>query len=176
MQLQHHQLRRKGWSGKEIKHAERILLKAARKKHPGYRFLERAVFWGLMALTLVAVFTVCLVVWPVAVLLDDITLSAILIIFGLVLGTLYTLVASDIDWLEHRHHAFAGAALATTAIVSSALIGERMQTLSRALGEPALNTWLPGLLFAFTLVLPHAGRLWLEQQTTRPQRGRRKRR
>ncbi|RME31153.1 hypothetical protein D6789_03635 [Candidatus Woesearchaeota archaeon] len=174
MRVQKERLRERGWTGKEIKHAERILLKAAQKQHPGYRFLERAVFWGLLFLTVVAVFTISLVVWIAAALLDTFTVTAVLVIFGLVLGTLYTLVASDIDWLEHHHHAFAGAALATTAIVTSSIIGTRLAIVSKVLGEPAKNTWLPGLLFACALLTPHFSRLWLERTRTTPARRRKK--
>ncbi len=164
MQRTLRKLRKKGWSGKEIRHAERIFLKAAQRKHPVYRFLERAVFWALLALTLVAVFTVNVVVWIIAPFLSTGLLTTVLVLFGLVFGSLYTIVAGDIDWLEQRHHALASALLATAAIVTSTLIGNRLAVISALAQLPPRSTVLPGIAFALALLAPHFLRTSLEAE------------
>ena len=80
MKLHHHALRAKGWSEAEIKHAQRTINRAEKKKHSVYKFLEIAVFWALLFLTALGIFIVSIVIMPLLLVLPQGFIIIILVI------------------------------------------------------------------------------------------------
>jgi len=158
MRLAHHRLRAKGWTDEEIQKAHVILDRAEGKKHLAYRFLEKAVFWGLLFLTLVSVFVTSIVIIPLLLVLPDSVILIVLALFGLIFGSLFTLVISDIEWLERRHHLVTAALLALVALSNVLLIDGR----ARSIVGDRHHTLILGLVFALVLVAPYLFHTGLE--------------
>lgn len=161
MRLDKQRLRDRGWSGHEIKKTERMLLKAERKKHPLFRWLEKAVLWLLLGVTLLAIFSVAIVIWPASITLPSGALTGILVILGLALGSLYTLVVADIEWVEHHHHIAFALLLGGAALLTVAALITRYNRLGEALGTGVHHEpWLLSFFFALSLLLPYIAHLW----------------
>ncbi len=152
MRIHHARLRAKGWSDEEIEHARGVIKQAEEAKHPAYKFLEKAVFWGLLFLTLVGSFIVSVVLLPLLLVLPDLILALLLILFGLVFGSLFVFAIQDVEWLERKHHLATLVGLATVALLNIRLIDGHTRGLS---GQPH-HTLLLGIIFALTLITPYA--------------------
>jgi len=165
MRISHEQLRAKGWSDSEIARTEDGLKRAEAQKHPAYAFLEVAVFWGLLFLSVVGIFTVSLVIVPLLLVLDNLSLALILALLGLCLGSLISLLLKDIEWATGRHHALALLLLATIGILNIRFIVNRMNALEAALSFGVDHIpWLQGAVFAVALVVPYLVKILLEQK------------
>jgi hypothetical protein len=163
MRLHRTRLHSKGWSDKEIRRAQAALERAEARKHPAYSFLEVAVFWGLLFLTVVGIFTVSVVIVPVLLVLDTVTVAFLLALLGLCLGSLFALLIQDIEWMERRHHAFNLVVLAGVAVANIWVVVAKVNSLGQALalGNPHPPLLL-GALFAAALLVPYVFHLLFE--------------
>ena len=55
----------KGWSKKEIKHAEKIIKKAEKKKHPHMKKLENSLYWFTLIIGIIGSVVVSLILIPI---------------------------------------------------------------------------------------------------------------
>ena len=149
MKLHHHTLRAKGWSEAEIKHAQKVLVRAEKKKHPVYKFLEIAVFWALLFLTAIGIFLTSIVITPLLLVLPQWLIITILVILGLCLGSLFAILIPDIEWLERKHHIFNVIFLAALAVFNIWLITRVLADIPRA------NPFILGGAFALALLTPY---------------------
>ncbi|MBR9692855.1 hypothetical protein GOV07_02880 [Candidatus Woesearchaeota archaeon] len=149
MKLHHHKLRAKGWSETEIKHAQRALNRAEKKKHPVYKFLEVAVFWALLFLTAIGIFLTSIVITPLLIVLPQWLIITILVILGLCLGSLFAILIPDIEWLERKHHIFNFIFLTVLSIFNIWLITRVLANI------PFVNPFLLGGAFALALLTPY---------------------
>ncbi len=169
MRLHHERLRRKGWTEQEIQRAQEGLNRAEERKHPALAFLEKAVFWGLLFLTLVGVFSVSMVIVPALILLRDPVIVIVLALLGLCLGALFALLIKDIEWLERKHHAIAFTLLTVIGILNIWFIVEKTATIEQVLGIVNLHHGvLLGIVFAAALMTPYA--IHLATESTRHRR------
>jgi FtsH-binding integral membrane protein len=164
MRLHSKRLHSKGWSDKEIRHAQAALERAEARKHPAYSFLEVAVFWGLLFLTVVGIFVVSVVIVPALLVLDTAMVAFILALLGLCLGSLFALLIQDIEWTERKHHVFNLVVLAAVAVVNIWVVVAKVNGLSEALalGNPHPPLLL-GALFAIALLVPYLFHLLFER-------------
>lgn len=164
MRIHHERLRAKGWSDSEIARAEDGLKRAEAQKHPAYAFLEVAVFWGLLFLSVVGIFIVSLVIVPLLLVLNDLSLALILALMGLCLGSLISLLLKDIEWTAGKHHALTLLLLATIGILNIHFIVSRMNALEAALSFGVDHVpWLQGVVFAVALVVPYLVKILSER-------------
>jgi len=152
MRIHHARLKAKGWTEKEITHAKRVVTRAEQRKHPAYSFLEVAVYWGLLFLTTVGIFFVSIVIVPLLFLYPDSFIFVVLLVLGLCLGSLFTLLIKDVEWLAPRHHAFNLAVLALVAILNILLITSQFSSLVGDEHRP----WLLSLSFAVAILAPYS--------------------
>lgn len=150
MKLHHDKLRQRGWSDKEIADAHAILERAEAKKHPGYKFLEKAVFWGLLFFSFVGIILVALLVTPLLLLLPDLLTALVLLVLGLSLGALFALAVLDIEWLEQKHHVLTVVLLLLFAFAALWFTSLRVGSLTGEVHKP----FLLGALFALAFVTP----------------------
>lgn len=165
MQLHHERLRAKGWSDMEILLAQATLERAEERKHPAYLFLERAVFWGLLFLTIVGIFAVSIVIVPALLVFDTMIVAFVLALLGLCLGTLFALLIQDIEWTEWHHHVLNLVVLAVVAVANVWFIVVNVNNLGAALRlQHSHSPWLLGLVFAAALLAPYAFHLVFERK------------
>ncbi len=166
MRIRHARLRAKGWTDEEIAQAEESLKRAEERKHPALSWLEKAVFWGLLFLTVVGIFTVSLVLVPLLVVLDTAMLALILALLGICLGSLFAIIIPDIEWVERKHHALNILVIAAVAVINVRFIVTSVDRLSGA----AHNPWILGAVFAVALLAPYLFHLVGEEAREAAQR------
>lgn len=154
MRVHHERLRAKGWSEEEIAHAQRVAKKAQEQKHPAHSFLEVAVFWGLLFLTVIGIFLVSLVIVPLLLALPTSGVLFVLGLLGLVLGTLFSWLIQDIEWVERKHHALNILILAGLGLLSVWFITGKVRGLAALYGHDH-NPWLLAATFAASLLTPY---------------------
>jgi hypothetical protein len=156
MKIHHNKLKKRGWTDEEIQHAHGVIQKAHKKKHGAYKFLEVATFWGMLVLALLGVLAVGIVLVPVLIMLNTLTVIAILSLLGLSLGGLFSVVFQDIEWLETSHHIATILLLGIITIFPTWLLVAKMNALTIAynLQQPH-NPWLISGIFTLALLLPY---------------------
>jgi len=156
MRLHHEKLRRKGWSDAEITRVTDAVKRADEKKRPLLGFLEKAVFWILLAITIFGIFAVSLEIVPALLLLNESTNILILVLLGLSLGSLFSLIIKDIEWLEQHHHLFTFLVLGVIAVANIWLIVIVTRTIEKtlAISNPH-DGFMLGLVFAASLLTPY---------------------
>lgn len=164
MRLRQEHLRQKGWTEKEIERAKEVLEEAKLQKHPALALLEKAVFWLLLAITVAGIFAVSIHITPALLFLNDGAVIVILIMLGLCLGTLYTLLLYDIEWLERSHHILGLLLLGITAVMNIAFIVIVMNDVQETLQYGQHHHPLVlGILFAASLLAPYTYHLLVER-------------
>lgn len=164
MRIRRKHLRSKGWSEQEIKRAEETLKRSDEQKHPALAFLEKAVFWGLLFITLLGIFLMTLVIIPLLLTLTTFEVLFILLILGLCLGALFSLIVNDIEWLERKHHVSALILLGIVALANVWFITARTEGLDLALGGQPHSGLLLGSVFAVALLFPQVLQLWIKNE------------
>ena len=94
------ELKEKGWSEKEIVHAEEALNRAER--HDVH--FSKIVFWSALIVTIFGNFIVSLVLIPFLIVLNKFVLYAVVVLLAGSIGFLYKLLITDIGHLEKKHH------------------------------------------------------------------------
>lgn len=151
MRIHHERLRKRGWSDEEIEHAHGVIRRADERKHPAHAFLEVAVFWGLILVTIVATFLISIGILPLLMILPPWLVALLLAILGLCVGALFALLIKDIEWIEGRHHVFNIIILTVIAFLNLWLIMRKLEAYLPE-QEPLL---LFSALFAASLLAPY---------------------
>ncbi len=160
MWIRHGRLRAKGWSEEEIAHAHRVVARAEVGKHPAHAFLEMAVFWGLLVVTAASMIAVSLGLVPLLLVFDTLLVIPLLAMLGFCLGTLFSVVIQDIEWLEAHHHGLATLVLGTLAVANLWLVTNGLNAAEARLGfGEAHYPLLLGAVFATTVIAPYAWHL-----------------
>jgi len=162
-----HKLKKKGWSKKEITHAQKIIKKA--KNDPNKDKTAEIISYIIaMIIGIVSNIFISLFVIPLVVMTRFTTSSNILIIMvvgvlGLVFGLLFSLIIKDLDHLTKHHHISAIFIIPIIGFISFTLITKRLESLTQGLGS---YTWfvqnpsLIGVVFVTLFILPYAYTLY----------------
>ena len=97
-------LEKRGWSKKEIINTINIIRKAKHNKTQENLFLEKRIYWILLAVIIVANFAISVALIPILMTLNGALLYFIIILLGIIFGLLFELVIRSIEHLEKKHH------------------------------------------------------------------------
>ncbi len=166
MRLNREELLAKGWTEEEIRHAEALLRKAEEEKRPAMLFLEKAVYWILLAITVAGILAISLLVVPLMLFLNSIVIAILLATLGFIFGAFFNLLVKDIEWLDKQHHAlsiilFTSVALASTHLLVTLTNKVAVQT---SLGFEH-NPWALAAVFVIALLTPFLRHLFTEWLT-----------
>lgn len=148
-------LRKKGWSDREIAHAEGIFARAEAVKHPEMRFSEHVRLWTLFAIMLVGTVAASIALLPVLLFLHPLVSTLVVLVLGGVYGLLLTATLDTLA-LHHSHHHHGMSWLVIGAVVSLtvgfALIEKRYEGMTGA--------WYPhplllALVFTTAMLVPY---------------------
>ncbi|MBN1275412.1 hypothetical protein JXA12_03910 [Candidatus Woesearchaeota archaeon] len=154
MYINAERLREKGWSEAEIKHAQRIVNKAKRHKHPHHHLLDEAIYWGVLFLAIGTIIANTYWVIPLFFFSKSTVLYPVIIIMALAYGTLFSHVIKDLEHLERHHHIIFSAAIPITSITSFFLILTRMKDLEAVSGIKH-GIALTAVIFTIFFILPY---------------------
>ncbi|MBI4143496.1 hypothetical protein HY487_01275 [Candidatus Woesearchaeota archaeon] len=118
-------LEKKGWERKEIIKAVEAIKNAKKSKPKDVIFIEKQIFWILLAIIIAANFAVSVALLPLLVALNGVLLYSAVTILGIVFGLLFELVIRGMDHLEKKHHFFL-AILIPVVAMSNVFIVSRM--------------------------------------------------
>ena len=145
------ELKEKGWSEREILHAEEELEKAV--GHDVH--FAKIVFWSALIVIVFANFLVSVVLIPFLLAFNPWYLYGVVVVFGGMIGFLYRFLVNDIGHLEKKHHIWAGILVPIIALANMAimiLVGNRYAT---DLNIQTQNPWLVAGVFAVAFILPY---------------------
>lgn len=154
MDINAERLREKGWSEAEIQHAQKIVSRAKRHKHPHQDVLNETIFWGMLILAGSTMVAVTYWILPLFIISTDSILYPILIIIGLSFGMLINHVIKDLDHLKLHHHIILSATLPIIGLVSFLSVLGRIDD-ATALGGNTHSALLSSIVFIVSFLLPY---------------------
>ena len=143
----------KGWTTKDILHAEEAMDKAS--SHDVH--FSKIVFWTALIVTIFANVGVSLLLIPFLVAFNKLMLFSIIILLAGSIGFLYSYIVTDIGHLEKKHHILAGILLPIIALVNVAgmvLISNRL-IVDLKVQQNVHNPWIIGIVFGAAFIFPY---------------------
>jgi hypothetical protein len=149
-------LQKRGWKSQEIEKAVGIIQKAKQNKTKDNLFLEKRVYWVLIAVIVAANFSIALAMMPLLVALKAPALYTIMIILGIVFGLLFELVIRSMEHLKKKHHIALGLIIPIIALASAFFISRTSNSIGSAFGinnfhQPAVV----GIVYAASFAAPY---------------------
>lgn len=149
-------LEKRGWSRKDIIKTVEIIKNAKKSKSKDIIFIEKRIFWILLALIIAANFAVSIAVIPILIALKGMILYSALIILGVVFGMLFELVIRSIEHLEKKHHVFLAFLIPMAALANVFVIAKVSNSLSRTLNLTNVqDSMIIAIVYAASFVLPY---------------------
>ena len=149
-------LEKRGWSNKEITKAVNIIENAKHNKTKENSFLEKRVYWVLLAVIIAGNFAISVALIPLLFALKWMILYILIIILGISFGLLFELVIRTIEHLEKKHHLFLAVMIPLVALGSTFLIARVSNDLISKLGlNNSHEPMIVGLIYAVSFVLPY---------------------
>lgn len=149
-------LEKKDWKKRDIIKAVSLINSAKQNKGLDIIFLDKRIYWILLAVIITANFAISIALLPILIALRGFILYVIIITLGIAFGLLFELVIRSIEHLEKKHH-FALAilipliALANIFIITN-MSNDLMTTLSlKNFHEPIVIAFA----YAISFVLPY---------------------
>ncbi len=98
------QLYLRGHSAYDISEANRMLEDAEKKKHPDIRHVEKSMYWFTLATGVLGSMILSVASIPVLVASTPPASLPVILIFGVLLGSLIAYISRNMHWLERHHH------------------------------------------------------------------------
>ena len=146
----------KGWSKEEIEHAQKVLKKAEKKKHPDIKKVEESLYWFTLIVGLLGTILLSLILIPILIVNNNAWSYILTAIFGFLLGALIVIIIKDLHWLEHHHHVLITILIPVIAIFNFFIVVTRVNKLNNSLGLEAYHDPLViGLIYLICFVVPY---------------------
>ncbi len=148
------ELQRKGWTDKEVEHAEKVLERAERHDI----FFSKLIFWSAVLVAVIGNLLVSLILIPFLIVLNSVVLYGAVAILAAVIGFVYNFLITDIGHLEKKHHLWAGILVPLLALVNILIVVGVANALIddlRVENAPH-NIWLVALVFVLAFILPYS--------------------
>ncbi len=165
MKLNTLRLQAKGWSEEEIAHAKQVLVEAENKKHPRIVALEKALYWILLIIVFVAAVAGTWLIQPFLIFISVSGAIFIIFIFGLIFGSLASILLKDLDNIAIHHHLIITLVIPVCAIITSYLITAQAKEASQLINIATKhNPLLLGIIYSIGALIPFAILLWYERK------------
>ena len=146
----------KGWTKGEIRHAEAIMKKAEKNKHPHIKKIENSLFWFTLIIGVLGTILISLVMIPILIVNSNAWSYILTAVFGFLLGALIVIIIKDMHWLEHHHHLFISILIPLIAILNFFIVVNRVNLLNYSLGINNFhNPIYIGLVYLVCFVIPY---------------------
>ena len=147
------ELREKGWSDQDLRHAETVLERGEKKDI----FFSRIVFWSALFVIIVGNLITSLLLIPFLVVFNPLMLYILTILLGVTIGFLYNFLITDVEHLEWRHHLLAGVIIPLIAIINMVLV---VTISNKLISQSNIKTathdpFITALIFVIAFLLPY---------------------
>ena len=149
-------LEKRGWSKKEISKAVTIIKKAKQDKPEDVKFLDKRIYWILLAVVIAANFAISVALIPILMALRGFLLYFVVSTSGIVFGLLFELVIRSIEHLEKKHHLLLAILIPLIAIVNIFVITRVSNNLAATLNLTNFqNSLIVAIVYAVSFVSPY---------------------
>lgn len=163
MKLNVLKLQAKGWSEQEIEHAKEILQNAENNKHPKIAFLEKTIYWILIILAFIGAIIGTWIIQPFLIFLSREGGMLIILIFGIIFGSIVSVLMKDVENIELHHHLIISLIIPVTSIITSIIITTQLKTLTEITNISQHNPFILGIMYSIGSLIPFAILLWYER-------------
>lgn len=149
-------LEKKGWGKKDIENAVGVIHNAKQLKTPETRFLEKRIYWILLAVILAANFAVSIGLLPVLIAIKGAFLYFIIAILGIVFGLLFELAIRSIEHLEKKHHLILAVFIPVIALANLFVVNNISNNVMESLNlKNTHNSVIIASVYAASFVMPY---------------------
>ena len=154
MKIKPEELKKKGWSEHEIKHATKALEKTKKYRHAHHNLLNETLFWAILALSIFAIAALTYWVTPIFIYAKNTYLLPILFIIGISFGLIFQVIIKDLENLQVHHHTSILVLVPITGIISGvAIFGSITQP--EIIGGIKHNPYVASIVFSASFLLPY---------------------
>lgn len=146
-------LKKRGWKKREIAKAVGIIKKAKQDKAKETIFLERRIYWILLAILIAANLAISAALVPILIALKEEILYFIITLIGVVFGALFETVIRSMEHLEKRHHTFLAVFIPIMAFAAVFFISNLSNDLMKMIG---LSNFHSPIIIAFVYAVSFA--------------------
>lgn len=108
----------KRWTDKEIEKTLKIIEKAKEEKPKGIKFLDAAVYWGVLIVAIIGNLILSIILIPFMLVLKHFILYIIIILIAFIFGLFFDLLLREIEQIDYKHHIIAGLFIPALAIIN----------------------------------------------------------
>lgn len=146
----------RGWSKKEINHANSIFAKAEHHKHRHVALLENSLFWFTLATGIVGNLILSLVLIPIFIAGNDFFTYLLTALFGFLLGTIVFGIVKHMRWLASHHHLFLALLIPLLGIFNFFFVVQRVNSFNLSIGLKNFHDpWIVGVVYFVSFALPY---------------------
>jgi hypothetical protein len=146
----------KGWSEREISHAEKTFKQAQAYKHPHMKILEASLYWFTLVIGVLGTIILSGVLIPVLIVGSSTWAYIMAGVFGFVLGSLLIMIIRQMHWLESHHHVFISLFIPVVALFNFFVIASRVNSFNQSIG---LNNFhdptIVGIIYLVCFLVPY---------------------
>ena len=149
-------LEKRGWNNKEIAKAVTIIQNAKIHKTRENLFLEKRVYWILLAVIIAGNFAISVALIPLLLALSGVILYFLIIVLGISFGLLFELVIRTVEHFEKKHHLILAVFIPLIALGSAFLIANiSNDIISKFNLKNTHEAALIGIVYALSFILPY---------------------
>ena len=150
-------LRKKGWTKREIDKTLKIIREAKKNKHPAIKFLDKTIYWISLIVAIIGNFIIAVVLIPFLLTLNSFQLYLIIVTIGMAFGLLFELLIRSITHLKTGHHLFFGFLMPVVAVVNIFIITNIADYFEKVfLIKNVHNPLVVAIVYAVAFILPYA--------------------
>ena len=154
-----------GWSEKEISHAESIIKKAERNKHPHIRLIDNSLYWFTLIIGILGSVIVSLVLIPILIVANNYWSYLLTGFFALMIGLLIVIIIKDFHWLETHHHVLVSLLIPIIALFNLFIVVIKVNSLNAFLKTAEHhNPIIIGIIYFICFLVPYGFFLLLRRR------------
>ena len=149
-------LNQQGWAPHQINRATSIMQSAAGVKSEGIRFLDAAVYWGILFAAILGNFALSIVFIPILIAFDDLSLVVTVAVLAVAFGTLMDVVIREVEHLRRTHLIVPELFIPAIALINIYIIVRLSNSVATSLQLTTThNPWVVSVMYVCGFVLPH---------------------
>ena len=150
-------LKEKGWADYEIEATVEMIERAPENKSRFVRILDDVIYWFVMILAIAGNFALSVVLIPFLIGVRGHYVYGILLLFGIVFGSLFNFLVQEIEVIEPGQHILGWLFIPVIALVNVYIIASLTNTFLEVskFAENMHSPLLAGVIYAFAFMIPY---------------------
>lgn len=153
-------LREKHWQPHQIARATSILQSAGEMKTDAVKLLDSVIYWGALLVAILGNFVLSIVVIPILLAFDDLSLVLAIAVIAAAFGVLMDVVLREIEHLRHRTIIIPELFIPALALINVYIITTLTNSAAVIAGLQTHNPWVVSVMYVCGFSLPHFVLKW----------------